>query len=632
MRRLREKAMLEAEVTPTGDVRVEGQHVGQLIGFQFAADAEASGPEGKALRAAATNALAGEFERRAERLSAAADVSFVLASDGVIRWLGEPVARISEGDKVLAPLVRLAADDLLAGSAREKVQARLDLWLKTHVEKLLGPLFDLQKAEDLTGMARGIAYQLSEAVGVIDRAQVANDVRALDPPQRAALRKHGVRIGAYHLYLPGLMKPAPRTLAAQLWALKHGGDAALAVAELAHLAASGRTSVRAQAEIAKPLYRAAGFRVCGERAVRVDILERLADLVRPAIAYRPGETVGDPPPGAADDDGFVVVGPMTSLVGCSGEDFASILKSLGYSASKRAGPAITRPILKPARAEPVAAPVAADDSAATVAAAAAGAVDAPADGGGDAPGAVPIAVPTAEPAADAAPATVAAPADQVPAPVSCEGPIAAPAEATDIAVPVEAVPEGAEAVPATAEPAPIEIEVWRMLRQRRDRSERRTDRRGKPREARGERPPRGPRREDGAATVAASPPAEATPTVAMAAAGEAGPAAEPRPARPDRPAQREGERRPFREERRDRPPKSGKPGDRPGRPDRPERRDEDDRERPGRGGIGDRRREHPDSRPPRVFSTEERRDKGTADPDSPFAKLAALKARLEGKS
>ena len=40
--------------------------------------------------------------------------------------------------------------------------------------------------------------------------------------------------------------------------------------------------------------------------MRVDILERLADLIRPAIHYRPGITPGEPPAGAADGEGFVV--------------------------------------------------------------------------------------------------------------------------------------------------------------------------------------------------------------------------------------------------------------------------------------------------------------------------------------
>ncbi len=45
---------------------------------------------------------------------------------------------------------------------------------------------------------------------------------------------------------------------------------------------------------------------------------------------------------------------MTSLVGCSGEDFASILKSLGYAPETRPGPAITVPLLPAASTQPVA--------------------------------------------------------------------------------------------------------------------------------------------------------------------------------------------------------------------------------------------------------------------------------------
>ena len=146
----------------------------------------------------------------------------------------------------------------------------------------------MSAAEDITGIARGIAYQLVEALGVLDRSQVAQDVKSLDQAARAALRKHGVRFGAYHLYLPALLKPAPRSLAAQLWALKYGGPELKGLDELQRLASSGRTSLPVDKEVPKPLYRTVGYRVCGERAVRVDILERLADLIRPALAWRPG--------------------------------------------------------------------------------------------------------------------------------------------------------------------------------------------------------------------------------------------------------------------------------------------------------------------------------------------------------
>ncbi len=103
------------------------------------------------------------------------------------------------------------------------MQTRLDLWLKTHIEKLLAPLFALSAAEDVTGMARGIAFQLVEALGVLERAKAANDLKALDQPARAMLRKYGVRFGAYHVYQPALLKPAPRTLASLLWAVRQEG-------------------------------------------------------------------------------------------------------------------------------------------------------------------------------------------------------------------------------------------------------------------------------------------------------------------------------------------------------------------------------------------------------------------------
>ncbi len=342
MRRLRENAMLEAEVTPSGDVLVEGQHVGQLTGFRFTPDPQAAGEAARTLNAAAQKALSSEIEGRARRLSEAVDDAFLLANDGVIRWLGEAVGTVCAGAHVLQPRVSILADEQLTGQALAIVQQRLDLWLAQHVTKLLGPLSDLEKGEGLDGIARGLAFHVAESLGVLDRARVAEDVKSLSQDDRAALRKLGVRFGAYHLYLPNLIKPAPRALAAQLHALKHCTEGFQGLDDVLHLAASGRTSFAAVKEIPKNLYRAAGFRVCGDRAVRVDILERLADLIRPAVNYRPGVTPGDPPQGAADGDAFVVTVAMTSLAGCSGESFASILHVLGYQSESRKGPAITR--------------------------------------------------------------------------------------------------------------------------------------------------------------------------------------------------------------------------------------------------------------------------------------------------
>src|SRR5246127_2158087 len=337
MRRLRENTMLNTEIGKTGEVIVEGHVIGRLDGFTFAPEAAEAGSDAKALQATALKALAGEIDARAEKLSAAPDEQFVLTSDGTIRWTGDAVARLVAADDSLHPRLRIIADERLTGASREKVETRLNLWLKKHIEKLLLPLFDLAKAEDVTGIARGIAFQLVEALGVIERTKIAAEMKDLDQPSRATLRKYGVRFGAYHIYFPNLLKPAARSLAALLWAIKQDTIDLSALSGAQQLAGSGRTSFPVDKSLPRDAFRMLGYRQCGERAVRVDILERLADLIRPALAWRE-TSPGEKPPGAFDGRSFVVTQAMTSLTGSAGEDVAWILRALGYRMERRPPP------------------------------------------------------------------------------------------------------------------------------------------------------------------------------------------------------------------------------------------------------------------------------------------------------
>ena len=334
--------MVNAEVSSGGELSVAGQIVGRLQGFRLTPETNGGGDPAEKNSVDVVGALAQEFEVRANRLSEAVDSALVLANDGAIRWFGDPVAKITGGEKLLEPRALILADEALTETAQQKVQGRVDLWLNAYVHRLLGPLFELDTGVGLEGPARNVAKQLVEALGVLERGRVAQDVKALDQNARGMLRKLGVRFGAHYVFIPSLVKPAIRVLATQLWALRQNGAAAGAgLDEIPQLAASGRTSFVADSAIPKETYRVAGFRLCGERAVRVDIVERLADLIRPAITYRPGPGAGPPPPGSADGDGFVVTGAMTSLTGCSGEQFASVLRSLGFVSHQVKGPALT---------------------------------------------------------------------------------------------------------------------------------------------------------------------------------------------------------------------------------------------------------------------------------------------------
>jgi ATP-dependent RNA helicase SUPV3L1/SUV3 len=513
-----------------------------------------------------------------------------------LRWTGAPVGKLVAGEEVLRPRVRVVADEHLTGAPRDAVEARLDAFVKSHIEKLLGPLSQLAAAADVSGIARGIAYQLVEALGVLDRQRVADEVKGLDQPARATLRKYGVRFGAYHIYLPNLLKPAPRTLAAQLWALKNEGTPIKGIDDLLHLAGSGRTSIPVDREIDAGLYRTAGYRACGERAVRVDILERLADLIRPALAWREGAP-GSKPPGAVVGGGFTVVNGMTSLTGASGEDFASILRSLGYRMDRRPKPAEPPPAAEVAPAElvPEAAitltPVEATES------------------GSDASATEAVPVADAAPVAEVAEAVVSAgePEPVVVSAVASEPQGEPLGESLAAAAPADAgeeVKADAPVEPQIEPSEPILIEVWMPGRAVRPEGARR-----RPRHRREP-------RKDGAPATPQPQNGDATPALAASDA-----AAQPSaPQTPDGAPSREGGH--FRHRRR-------QGGDQRHGNDR----NAGDRHGGERHG-GDQRQD----RPPRDRDRQhvkrfERRERDKApDPNSPFAKLAALKAQLEADS
>lgn len=652
MRRLRENTSLNTEIGKTGEVIVEGHVIGRLDGFTFAPDAAEAGSDAKALQAAAQAVLAGEINTRAEKLGNAPDDQFVLTSEGTIRWTGDAVARLSAAEDALHPRIRIISDERLTGGPREKVQARLDLWLKTHIEKLLGPMFELSKAEDVTGIARGIAYQLVEALGVLERPKIANELKDLDQPSRATLRKYGVRFGAYHLYFPGLLKPAARALAALLWALKQDNVDLSSLSGAQHLASSGRTSFPVDKQLPRDAYRVLGYKQAGERAVRVDILERLADLIRPALAWRENAS-GEKPAGAFDGRSFVVTQAMTSLTGSAGEDFASVLRALGYRMEKR--PPLPQ---KPAVAETVAAETppaegSAESSTETAAEAVAGLPEEPA--ASTEAVAEPVTVEDApgmeqhdeqaheEPALEASPEApvtpedapgIAPPAEEPAASPEAAGLEAAPAEAaaTEAAASADAAAPEAAVTPAE----PELVEVWRP-------GGRHEDRKPRHERHRHQRHHHQPRPQAGAEAGAA--PAE----------GEAAPAADGEKRHEHRRHGGGHRRDSGRDGGRDfRKPREGGAEGAPrpeGRDDRNRRfegkdRDNKDRDRnKGKfGGDRDKGRDNrgrdrdkgrdrqggPSLRPYASSANPRERDR-PVDPNSPFAKLAALKEQLSGR-
>ncbi|MDX8537747.1 helicase-related protein [Mesorhizobium abyssinicae] len=634
MRRLRENTMPEAEISPTGTVLVEGHHVGELQGFRFTADQSAGGEDAKAVRTAAQKALAAEFETRAERFGACANGDLALGSDGTLRWIGAPIGTLVAGDEPLKPRLVLLADEQLTGPARDKVAARAERFVNFQIESLLKPLVDLKNAEQLTGIGRGIAFQLVEHFGLINRRDIAEEMKSLDQEGRAALRRLGVRFGAYHVFVPALIKPAPAGLVTLLWALKNDGKDKPGFGDVVHALASGRTSVVIDPAFDKSFYKLAGYRNLGRRAVRVDILERLADLIRPATNWKPG--LGQRPDGAYDGHAFMVTPPMMSILGATADDMEEILKGLGYRAEPKPAAEVKARLEAQDNAarEAAAAKLAAEEAAKAELAAAAEAasaeagVETPAEGSEPGPDAVVasdvvvevsaepviemVAEPVAEEATDEAPLAAEAvteqPADTAPAvepqaeaevdAVAAE-PVAEESLAAEaVSAEPAATPEAATSEAAAEAEEPKPILLWRQGRfdQRpRHRHDNRRD----------NRPRNGQAAREGQAD---------------AAGGQPGGAQE------GRRDQRDGKPRFDRSKFKPRP--QGEAGERrEGRPqgERPDRRDG----RPDwKGGRQDGKGGGQAGKP--AFQAKPREERPARfDPDSPFAKLAALRDQLK---
>jgi ATP-dependent RNA helicase SUPV3L1/SUV3 len=273
------------------------------------------------LRAAALKGLDGEITARARALTGADDGALHLSEHGQLWWSGAVVGRLTAGPHPLTPVVELIADELLKGELRDSVQARLTDWVAAHIASVLDPLVPLRNAAEartlpgggtLPGSARGLAFQLAEALGAIERSSptLPHDVRGA----AQALRPFGVRVGWHSVYLPRLIKPAPAALSALLWAIH---------AKLERIPPPPQPGLTSFAlnkndefEVPDGFLAAAFYRRLGTRAVRLDILERMETLLADAAKSKKN----------ADE----VMTVLISLLGCGHAEALALCSQLGW--------------------------------------------------------------------------------------------------------------------------------------------------------------------------------------------------------------------------------------------------------------------------------------------------------------
>lgn len=332
LRRLKQKESLVAEVNDKGEVTVEGEFIGRLEGFRFRQDKSASPDEAKTLRAASIQALRPEFHLRADRFYNAPDTELDFTEQGGLMWGTHAVGKLVAGAEALKPQVDAFVDEEAGPEVAEKVRRRLQHFIDRKVATLFEPLLALSRDETLTGLARGFAFRMVEGLGVIPREQVADEVKQLDQESRGALRKHGIRFGQFTIFQPLLLKPAPTRLRLVLWSLANG------LQEFPESPPPGLVTIPNLPEVPQGHYTLAGYHPAGARAIRIDMLERLADLLRAKDSRA----------------GFEATPDMLSITGMTLEQFADLMGGLGYKAERaeRVKAKAEAPVAAPEEASP----------------------------------------------------------------------------------------------------------------------------------------------------------------------------------------------------------------------------------------------------------------------------------------
>ncbi|NOD33767.1 MULTISPECIES: DEAD/DEAH box helicase [unclassified Ruegeria] len=341
LRRLKQKEALLAEVNDKGEVTVEGEFVGRLEGFRFTPDKSAQGTEAKALKSASLQALAPQFHLRADRFYNAPDTEIDFTDQGGLMWGEYAVGKLVAGAEPLKPMVEVFVDEAAGPDVEQKVQRRLQHFIDRKVAALFEPLLNLSRDEELSGLAKGFAFRMVEALGVLPRGQVAQEVKDLDQDARGALRKHGIRFGQFTIFMPLLLKPAPTRLRLVLWALSSG------LQEFPEAPPPGLVTVPVAKDAPQGYDTMCGYRDAGERSIRIDMLERLADMLR------------------AEDSrgGFEAKPDMLSITGMTLEQFADLMQGLGYKAERGEREKVKAVASEQPAAEAVEQPVAEDSAA-----------------------------------------------------------------------------------------------------------------------------------------------------------------------------------------------------------------------------------------------------------------------------
>ena len=312
-RGLKQDIDLKTEITDQKNVLIDGQYIGELKGLKLNLDLKIDSLDTdiKSLKKASRQGVGPELVKRINQIINSNILK--LKEDFKIYWGNDPIAYLTPGKNYLEPNLNLIADDILEFENRNRLQIHLEQWLKKFIKEKLTDLVNLNNIEKNNNSIRALCYQLFENNGVLKRDLVSEFVKQLSLDNRKILRKNGIKIGRYHIYLHKIIKPEAVTIRLLLWKNYYRKNMNLKPPKF------GLNFIIEENNINSNFMLICGFEKFKNFYVRIDILERLFIKIIENTK----------------DKEVKLQSEMMNLLGCTKENFLKLLILMGYKYKER---------------------------------------------------------------------------------------------------------------------------------------------------------------------------------------------------------------------------------------------------------------------------------------------------------
>ena len=312
-RSLKQDITLATKIKNENEVIIDGQYIGSLKGMKLELDLKSGSlkTDIKSLKKAARQAIAPELMRRASKIIQ--NESFEINEDHKIYWKNNPIAYISKGRDYLNPKLELLVDEAIDLESKEKLKINLEKKLYDLISTELSDLVNLTKTKFKNSYVRALCYQLFENNGVVKRETIHQMIKNISKEDRGDLRKAGIKIGRYHIFLPKMLKPSAVNLRIKLWKLFFPED------KKYNIPKSGLNFLKDEKSKNNKFLLICGFENFDKFYVRVDILERFFLKIIEN----------------SKDGSFKIDSDMINLIGCSKENFFKLLELMNYRSKNK---------------------------------------------------------------------------------------------------------------------------------------------------------------------------------------------------------------------------------------------------------------------------------------------------------